>query len=99
MRVAEEPVRIIRDRSEFGKLRWGTVSVAPHTNPAWTPFFQQAAAVVPTFDNIAPAIGRRPAERRRTPASPAPLARRDTLLGDHAADTVTAQVSTEGTPS
>ena len=49
-----------------------------------------------TFNNITLAIGR-PAESRRTPASPAPLARRDTLLGDHAADTAAAQVSTEGT--
>jgi hypothetical protein len=73
--VAEGPVRIIRDRSEFRKLRSGAVSVAPHTNPAWTPLFQRAAAVVPTLDNIAPAIGRL-AERRRKPASPAPLARR-----------------------
>jgi hypothetical protein len=49
-----------------------------------------------TLDHIAPLIGR-PAESRWTPASPAPLARRDTLLGDHAADTPTVQVSTEGT--
>jgi hypothetical protein len=49
-----------------------------------------------TFDNITPAIGR-PAESRRTPASPAPHARRHALLGDHAANTATAQVSTEGT--
>ena len=39
-------VRIIRDRSEFGKLRSGAVSVAPHTNPVWTPLLQRAAAVV-----------------------------------------------------
>ena len=32
MRVAEVSVRIIRDRSEFGNLRLGAVSVAPHTN-------------------------------------------------------------------
>jgi hypothetical protein len=49
-----------------------------------------------TLDHIASAIGR-PAESRRTPASPAPIASRDMLLGDHAADTPTAQVSTEGT--
>jgi pyruvate,water dikinase len=44
--VAEGPVRIIRDGSEFGKLRSGEVLVAPYTNPAWTPLFQRAAAVV-----------------------------------------------------
>ena len=30
--MAEGPVRIIRDRSEFGKLRSGAGSVAPHSN-------------------------------------------------------------------
>ena len=44
--VAEGPVCIIRDGSEFGKLRSGEVLVAPYTNPAWTPLFQRAAAVV-----------------------------------------------------
>ena len=44
--VAEGPVRIICDGSEFGKLRSGEVLVAPYTNPAWTPLFQRAAAVV-----------------------------------------------------
>jgi hypothetical protein len=49
-----------------------------------------------TLDHIAPAVGR-PAEGRRTPTPPAPLTCRDALLGDHAADTATAQVPTEGT--
>jgi pyruvate,water dikinase len=44
--VAEGPVRIIRDSSEFGKLRSGEVLVAPYTNPSWTPLFQRAVAVV-----------------------------------------------------
>ena len=44
--VAEGPVRIIRDASEFDKLRSGEVLVAPYTNPAWTPLFQRAIAVV-----------------------------------------------------
>jgi phosphoenolpyruvate synthase/pyruvate phosphate dikinase len=44
--VAEGPVRVIRDGSEFGKLQPGDVLVAPYTNPAWTPLFQRAAAVV-----------------------------------------------------
>jgi pyruvate,water dikinase len=36
----------VRDSSEFGKLQPGDVLVAPVTNPAWTPLFQRAAAVV-----------------------------------------------------
>jgi pyruvate,water dikinase len=44
--IAQGPVCIIRDSSEFGKLRKGDVLVAPFTNPAWTPLFQRAAAVV-----------------------------------------------------
>ena len=43
---AEGPVRVIREASEFGLLRSGEVLVAPYTNPAWTPLFQRAAAVV-----------------------------------------------------
>ncbi len=44
--VAEGPVRVIHDSSEFGQLRAGEVLVAPYTNPAWTPLFQRAIAVV-----------------------------------------------------
>jgi pyruvate,water dikinase len=44
--VAEGPVRVIKDTSEFAKLQPGDVLVAPYTNPAWTPLFQRAAAVV-----------------------------------------------------
>jgi pyruvate,water dikinase len=36
----------VHDVSEFGKLRAGDVLVAPVTNPAWTPLFQRAIAVV-----------------------------------------------------
>jgi pyruvate,water dikinase len=43
---ASGPARIVRDSSEFGKLQPGDVLVAPVTNPAWTPLFQRAAAVV-----------------------------------------------------
>jgi pyruvate,water dikinase len=43
---AQGPVRVIRDSAEFGNLRPGEVLVAPFTNPAWTPLFQLAAAVV-----------------------------------------------------
>jgi phosphohistidine swiveling domain-containing protein len=44
--VTEGPARIVRDSSEFGKLLPGEVLVAPYTNPAWTPLFQRAVAVV-----------------------------------------------------
>jgi pyruvate,water dikinase len=44
--VAEGSVRVVHDASEFGKLRAGEVLVAPYTNPAWTPLFERAAAVV-----------------------------------------------------
>jgi pyruvate,water dikinase len=40
------PVRVIHDHTEFGNLRPGDVLVCPYTNPAWTPLFQRAAAVV-----------------------------------------------------
>jgi phosphohistidine swiveling domain-containing protein len=43
---ARGPARIVRDSSEFGKLQPGDVLVAPVINPAWTPLFQHAAAVV-----------------------------------------------------
>lgn len=51
--VAEGPVRVIREGGEFGKLRSGEVLVAPYTNPAWTPLFQRAAAVVVDSGNAA----------------------------------------------
>jgi rifampicin phosphotransferase len=44
--MAEGTVRIVHDASEFGKLRPDEVLVAPYTNPAWTPLFQRAVAVV-----------------------------------------------------
>ena len=44
--VASGPARVVHDISEFGKLRAGDVLIAPVTNPAWTPLFQRAVAVV-----------------------------------------------------
>lgn len=44
--LARGPVRVVRTPAEFGKLKAGDVLVAPFTNPAWTPLFQRAAAVV-----------------------------------------------------
>ncbi|WP_249124344.1 PEP/pyruvate-binding domain-containing protein [Saccharopolyspora erythraea] len=44
--TATGPVRVVRDPAEFGSLAAGDVLVCPYTNPAWTPLFQRAAAVV-----------------------------------------------------
>lgn len=43
---ATGPVRIIRSEKDFDLLRTGDVLVAPYTNPAWTPLFQRAVAVI-----------------------------------------------------
>ena len=40
------PVRVVRGPEGFGTLRDGEILVCPYTNPAWTPLFQRAAAVV-----------------------------------------------------
>ncbi|WP_202806067.1 PEP/pyruvate-binding domain-containing protein [Actinopolymorpha alba] len=47
------PVRVIREAAEFGQLASGDVLVCPYTNPAWTPLFQRAAAVVVDSGGIA----------------------------------------------
>lgn len=44
--VAIGTVRIIHGPDEFGLLRSGEILVCPYTNPAWTPLFRRAAAVV-----------------------------------------------------
>lgn len=44
--TATGPVRIIREAEDFHRLQEGDVLVCPYTNPAWTPLFQRAAAVV-----------------------------------------------------
>src|SRR6185436_2531107 len=44
--IVSGPVRIVHDVSEFGNLQPGEVLIAPATNPAWTPLFQRAAAIV-----------------------------------------------------
>jgi pyruvate,water dikinase len=44
--IAEGRVCIVHGPGEFGKLQAGDVLVAPFTNPAWTPLFLRAAAVV-----------------------------------------------------
>ena len=44
--VAEGPVRVLASADDFGRFRPGDVLVARTTNPAWTPLFYTAAAVV-----------------------------------------------------
>jgi pyruvate,water dikinase len=51
--VAQGPVKIVHNITEFGKLRTGDVLVAPVTNPAWTPLFQRAVAVVVDTGGVA----------------------------------------------
>jgi phosphohistidine swiveling domain-containing protein len=44
--VARGPVRVVRDPSDPSALQPGDVLVAPITDPAWTPLFLVASAVV-----------------------------------------------------
>lgn len=44
--VVQARARVILDESEFGRLQPGEVLVCRYTNPAWTPLFTSAAAVV-----------------------------------------------------
>lgn len=44
--VYEGTVCIIRDSTEFNKLKKGDVMVCTYTSPAWTPLFKVASAVV-----------------------------------------------------
>ena len=44
--VVSGPVRVIRRPDEFASNEPGDILVAPGTNPAWTPLFASAAAVV-----------------------------------------------------
>ncbi|MFV0254291.1 MAG: PEP/pyruvate-binding domain-containing protein [Beutenbergiaceae bacterium] len=46
-------VRIISTPAEFGSLQPGEVLVCPATNPAWTPLFTRAAAVVVDHGGLA----------------------------------------------
>ncbi|MEQ7126052.1 PEP/pyruvate-binding domain-containing protein [Actinopolymorpha sp. B11F2] len=47
------PVKVIRGPDRFGDLQTGDVLVCPYTNPAWTPLFPRAAAVVVDAGGIA----------------------------------------------
>lgn len=42
----EGQARVIKEMSEFKNLRPGEILIAPYTNPAWTPLFENAAGVV-----------------------------------------------------
>ncbi|MPV50664.1 phosphoenolpyruvate synthase [Pseudactinotalea sp. HY160] len=44
--TATGTARIIRGADDFDRLGEGEILVCPYTNPAWTPLFQRAAAVV-----------------------------------------------------
>ncbi|MBV7273472.1 pyruvate, phosphate dikinase [Clostridium sp. PL3] len=44
--VYEGPVCIVRNPSEFNKLKKGDILVSPYTAPVWTPLFKVAAAAV-----------------------------------------------------
>ncbi|MFD5214123.1 PEP/pyruvate-binding domain-containing protein [Microbacterium sp. NPDC058345] len=51
--TATGTVRVIRDASDFHRLQEGDVLVCPYTNPAWTPLFLRAVAVVVDTGSIA----------------------------------------------
>lgn len=51
--TATGPVRVIRDAADFHLLQDGDVLVCPYTNPAWTPLFLRACAVVVDTGSIA----------------------------------------------
>ncbi|HEX3031773.1 MAG TPA: PEP/pyruvate-binding domain-containing protein [Bacillota bacterium] len=44
--TATGPARIITDPRDFYRLQPGDILVAPYTNPAWTPLFASAVAIV-----------------------------------------------------
>jgi pyruvate,water dikinase len=44
--IAEGTVRLVLDPATDGEIRTGEILVAPYTDPAWTPLFLGAAAVV-----------------------------------------------------
>lgn len=45
--------RIIREAADFERLGHGEILVCPYTNPAWTPLFRRAAAVVVDTGSVA----------------------------------------------
>ena len=51
--TATGTVRVIREATDFHRLQSGDVLVCPYTNPAWTPLFLRASAVVVDTGSIA----------------------------------------------
>ncbi|HWI54164.1 MAG TPA: PEP-utilizing enzyme, partial [Desulfobacteria bacterium] len=51
--IVSGTVKIIKDPSEFQKLKKGDILVAPYTNPAWTPLFSTAAGLVAETGGVA----------------------------------------------
>ncbi|MFJ4045897.1 PEP/pyruvate-binding domain-containing protein [Microbacterium sp. NPDC089987] len=45
--------RVVRDANDFHRVRQGDVLVCPYTNPAWTPLFLKAVAVVVDTGSVA----------------------------------------------
>ena len=50
--VYQGRVRIVRDESEFGKIRAGDVMVCPATSPVWSVLFSSIGALVTNFGGI-----------------------------------------------
>ncbi|MDN5725588.1 MAG: pyruvate, phosphate dikinase [Propionibacteriales bacterium] len=50
--VASGPVRLVRGPGDFPKVRRGDVLVCRHTDPAWTPLFTIASAVVTEIGGV-----------------------------------------------
>lgn len=44
--IAEGTARVVKNTSEFSKIKPGDILIAPYTNPAWTPLFERVAGVV-----------------------------------------------------
>ncbi|WP_242346225.1 PEP/pyruvate-binding domain-containing protein [Anaeromyxobacter terrae] len=51
--VARGRARLIRGEHEFDRLRPGEVLVCPYSNPAWTPLFVSASAVIAETGGVA----------------------------------------------
>lgn len=50
--VASGPVRLVRGPGDFAKVKRGDVLVCRHTDPAWTPLFTIASAVVTEIGGV-----------------------------------------------
>lgn len=50
--VASGPVRLVRGPGDFPKIKRGDVLVCRHTDPAWTPLFTIASAVVTEIGGV-----------------------------------------------